>query len=69
MKLYKAVDELDGEPSMFLVYDNGEVAVSAWGPYSDGEKARCARRLQGMYLRDSSERFKDAIDPVLIAEW
>lgn len=69
MKLYKAVDNQDGKLSMFLVYDNGEVAVSSWGQCNNRGKERCARRSQGMYLREDAERFDDAIDPVLIAEW
>lgn len=69
MELYKAVDKLGGMTSMFLVYDNGEVAVNFWGPYSNGEKERRVRVVQDVYIRSSAERFNDAIDPVLIAEW
>lgn len=69
MKLYKAVDKLDGSVSMFLLYDNGEVAVNFWGPWTNAEKRRLVCIVQDSYLREPAERFNDAIDPVLIAEW
>lgn len=68
MKLYKAVDKLDGAVTAFLVYDNGEVAASSW-MFSESGEVEAAKNYASQYLRDSAERFKDAIDPVLIAEW
>lgn len=69
MKLYKAVDKQDGKKSMFLVYDNGEVAVSYWGFHTDAGREQVARENQHSYRLDDAERFNDAVDPVLIAEW
>ena len=69
MKLYEAVDRLDGKKSMFLVYDNGKVAVGYWRLKTGAEQEQEARINQHAYLLDPAERFNDAIDPVLIAEW
>ena len=68
MKLYRAVDKMDGADSMFLVYDNEEVAVAGWA-FSDSEEVQLVKQCTGDYLRSSARRFKDAIDPVLIMEW
>lgn len=68
MKLYKAVDKQDDNMSAFLVYNNGGVAVKTWR-FSESEEVASSKDCAGQYLRDSAERFNDAIDPVLIAEW
>lgn len=68
MKLYKAVDKLDDTMSAFLVYGNGEVSVSHWSR-EDAEQVAVAKSSAGNYWRDPVKRFKDAVDPVLIAEW
>lgn len=68
MKLYKAVDKMTEQMCAFLVYPNGEVATSYW-VFSDAEEEDLAKRCAEDYLRDSAERFNDAIDPALIAEW
>lgn len=68
MKLYKAVDKLDDNMSAFLVYNNGEVAVSSW-VFEESEEVEAAKHDAPHYLCDPAERFNDAIDPVLIAEW
>lgn len=68
MKLYKAIDKVDGSVSAFLIYNNGEVAVSIW-VFEDVGEITSAKGLAECYLRDPAERFNDAIDPVLIAEW
>lgn len=69
MKLYKAVDVVDDAMSAFLVYDNGEVAVSTWVFEASEEEVATAKSAAPHYLRAPAERFNDAIDPVLIAEW
>lgn len=68
MKLYKAVDKLDGNLCMFLVYGGGKVAVMDWY-MSDSEMVRAVKGAAQYYVTRSAERFKDAVDPVLIAEW
>ena len=68
MKLYKAVDRLTKQMCAFLVYPDGEVATSYWA-FSDAEEVGLAKKCAEGYLRDSAERFNDAVDPVLIAEW
>lgn len=68
MKLYKAVDKVDDNMSAFLVYNNGDVSVSTW-VFEDAGEIASAKRLAECYLRDPAERFNDAVDPVLIAEW
>ncbi|MBU8970810.1 hypothetical protein KSS88_18360 [Bacillus altitudinis] len=69
MKLYKAVDKVDGDMSAFLVYDNRKVAVSYWGELPDADKVEIVKIAASDYLREPAERFNDAVDPVLIAEW
>lgn len=68
MKLYKAVDKVDDNISAFLVYNNGDVSVSSW-MFSEAGEILAAKKHANQYLREPAERFKDAIDPVLIAEW
>ena len=68
MKLYKAVDKLTEQMCAFLVYPNGEVATSYWA-FSNSEEVAAAKDCADQYLRESAERFNDAIDPILIAEW
>ena len=73
MKLYKAVDKLDGELCMFLVYGGGKVAVMEWymtdSYMTDSEMVHAVKGNADRYLTEPAERFSDAIDPVLIAEW
>lgn len=57
MKLYRAVDVIDGE-----------VSVAGWD-LSDEEKISLAKELADKYVKDSYHRFNDAINPILIAEW
>lgn len=68
MKLYRAVDTIDGEVSAFLVYDDNKVSVAGWD-LSDEEEISLAKELADKYLKDRYSRFDDAINPVLIAEW
>ena len=68
MKLYKSVDSLDGAVSMFLVYGNDRVAVMEWYK-PDSEMIISAKGHARYYVTEPGTRFKDAIDPVLIAEW
>ncbi len=63
MKLYKAIDALDGTDSFFLVYPSREVAVMLVNC------VQTVKHCQDMYLKDPAERFADAIDPVLVEEW
>lgn len=63
MKLYKAVDKLDGRESFFLVYPDNTVATMYCCSVETVRANAC------LHLRDPVERFNDAIDPVLIAEW
>ena len=63
MKLYQAVDKLDGTDTFFLVYADGSVATmpvcELW----------IVKDNVDYYARESAKRFKDVINPVLIAEW
>lgn len=68
MKLYKAVDSLDGAVSMFLVYSCGKVAVMEWY-MTDTEMVHAVKVAARYYATEPAERFNDAVDPVLIAEW
>ena len=68
MKLYKAVDKLDGELCMFLVYGGGKVAVMEWY-MPDSEMVHTVKVAAIYYVTEPAERFNDAINPVLIAEW
>jgi hypothetical protein len=65
MRLYQAVDKLDGADSYWLVYPNGEVAVL----YVRGLVAEDVRYSARYYARSKPERFNDAINPVLVKEW
>lgn len=69
MKLYKAVDKIDNTESMFLLYEDGKVAVSYWWGLPDADKVEMVKSVVSDYLREPAKRFNDAIDPVLIAEW
>lgn len=62
-QLFKAIDKIDGEESFFLRYENGEVAVMMVSNVSS------VQRNAHLYLTDDAERFEDAINPVLVAEW
>lgn len=66
-KLYKAVDKQDGKMSCFLVNDKG-VAVSTYNDNDMREIDDC-KRCEDIFIYLSLERFNDAINPVLIAEW
>ncbi len=63
MKLFKAIDALDGTDSFFLVYPSGEVAVMHFC------SVEAVKHNQSVYMKDRAERFADAIDPVLVWEW
>lgn len=65
MKLYQAVDKLDGADSYWLVYPNGEVAVM----YARGLAAECVHYNAPHMSKSEPERFNDAINPVLVEEW
>jgi hypothetical protein len=67
-KLYKAVDEIDGVESGFLIHD-GMVAISPW-IYENKEKIRISKKFINIYSYQNIEAFeRRAINPVLIAEW
>lgn len=66
-KLYKAVDKQDGTMSCFLMNDEG-VAVSTHCGDDMREIDDC-KHCEEMFIYSSLERFNDAINPVLIAEW
>ena len=65
MKLYQAVDKLDGADSYWLVYPNGEVAVI----YARGLQLEAIKYSARYYSRSEPKRFNDAINPVLVREW
>lgn len=67
-KLYRAIDKLDNTDSSFLVRPDNRVAVSSW-TFSVEEETELAKHYADKYATDSAERFKDAINPVLIAGW
>lgn len=64
MKLYKATDALDNTDSFFLVYPNGEVAVMLEGGSVENIRAKTLK-----FERTPADRFDDAVNPVLVAEW
>lgn len=68
-KLYKAVDRDNHKHGLkcWLVNDRG-VAVSTHRGDDEKEITVC-QDLENVFFYDSIERFSDAIDPVLIAEW
>lgn len=66
-KLYKAVDKQDGKMSCFLVNDKGVAVSTHYG--SDMEEIDDCKHCEDIFGYSSLERFNDAIDPVLIAEW
>lgn len=66
-KLYKAVDKQDGTMSCFLVNDRGVAVSTHYG--SDMEEIDDCKHCEDIFCYSSLERFSDAIDPVLIAEW
>lgn len=70
-KLYKAVDVIDNSPSIFLVGDDGRVRVKSIQDEIAYEiinaKIMSGETRSARWLSES--RFKDAIDPILIAEW
>lgn len=66
-KLYKAVDKKDGELSAWIVNNRG-VAVKLW-TRSDNWQINSSMNNELLYLYYDIERFNDAVDPVLIAEW
>lgn len=69
-KLYKAVDKEDpiSGNKCWLVNEKG-VAVSYWGD-DDGEEIEANKRAENSFLYSDISRFeKDALSPLLIAEW
>lgn len=68
VKLYKAVDKLDGKMSCFMVSDQG-VTISSHGG-NDNLEIEIHKEIGNIFTYDGIEEFKErAIDPVLIAEW
>jgi hypothetical protein len=67
-KLYRAIDKSDNIDSSFIVRPDNRVAVSPW-TFSAEKEIELAKRYADKYATDSAERFKEAINPVLIAEW
>lgn len=63
MKLYQAIDALDDTDSFFLVYPDGRVAVMPHG------SLEAVKGKESFYLTEAANRFQDAINPVLLAEW
>lgn len=66
-KLYKAVDKQDGTLSCFLMNDEGVAVSTHCG--NDMEEIAICKRCEDIFFYSSLERFNEAIDPVLIAEW
>lgn len=66
-KLYKAIDKLDGRESVFLVTDFG-VATSFFSRSIEDE-IDLAKLTEDSQMYVDIERFSDAINPELIAEW
>lgn len=69
-KLYKAVDREDLElgNKCWLVNERG-VAVSLWTK-TDDKETESNKYCEKLFLYDNISRFeKNAIDPILIAEW
>lgn len=66
-KLYKAVDKQDGTMSCFLVNDQGVAVSTHCG--NDMEEIAICKRCEDIFMYMSLERFSNAINPVLIAEW
>lgn len=68
-KLYKALDRVDPDYGMkcWLVNDEG-VAIGTHGDDDEKEITVC-QNCENLFFYDPIERFNDAIDPVLLAEW
>lgn len=66
-KLYKAIDKMDGEMTAFIVRDDGKVCKSNWRA-SDAAEISMAKASFRHQL-PCSRGMKDAINPVLMAEW
>lgn len=68
-ELYKAVDRNDPECGLkcWLVNDKG-VAIGTHGDDDEKEITVC-QNCENLFFYDPIERFNDAIDPVLLAEW
>lgn len=68
-KLYKALDTVDPDYGMkcWLVNDKG-VAISTHGGDDENEITLC-QGCENLFAYEPIERFNDAIDPVLLAEW
>ena len=68
-ELYKAVDRNDPEYGLkcWLVNDKGVAISIHYG--DDMRKINDCKQCEDVFIYSSLERFSDAIDPVLIAEW
>lgn len=65
-KLYRAIDGFDNTDSYFLLREDGFVAISYWNEY--GQEENCIKNCK-IYSYSENERFNDALNPVLIAEF
>jgi len=69
-KVYRAVDKLNGEESIFLVKTNGNVNVSVcFTDWSDEDEVNTIKPVIHTLPLKNPARFLDAIDPVLIGEF
>lgn len=68
-KLYKALDAVDPDYGMksWLTNDEG-VAISTHFGDDENEITLC-QDCENLFGYEPIERFNDAIDPVLLAEW
>jgi hypothetical protein len=69
-KLYKAVDGRCSRETVkaWLVNDSAEVAIIKL-KWSEEETVYRMKKVSSVLIYDEPSRFKDAIDPILIAEW
>jgi len=69
-KVYRAVDKLNGEESIFLVKTNGNVSVSVcFTDWSDEEEVNIIKSVIRALPLKNPARFLDAINPMLIGEF
>ena len=69
-KVYRAIDKIDGEESIFLVKTNGDVNVSACAHgWSDEKIISTIKGALHSLPMHRPARFKYAIYPVLIGEF
>ena len=69
-KVYRAVDKIDGEESIFLVKANGDVNVSkCFTDWDVEDEIYAIKKALHRLILEHPSRFEDAMNPVLIGEF